>query len=690
LRLGSVLLGVSAVLLGWATVVEVFHGRKPTQFAIYGSWWFSAILVLLAVNVFCAAAIRFPWSRRQTGFVITHVGLLVLLTGCLLTRIDGVDSQIYLPEGRQSHRAYQESQRFALRVVPYASDAKDSGTGDAPANAPNPPSEARETREASGGEKIGVPFVAGPFNWCDYARLWWFPWRLAHRDCGLLYDADGIRLEVLDYTSDSDLAPAAPLKLAIDPASAADEGKPSAGAGWNLVELSPDPFGHMDRQSGDSERTNRHTFSDGRRIVYWSARDAGETNAFLHSAPEGPLGEKGQLVLWVVDRKFTFPVDGLEPGRRVPLGDSGLSLEMVGMRGELMAVDLRIHAPGDPSRPMTLMAEFPDFNRHDYTHGIYGAYWVDADAKWVRGFPRIADHRKMLAVGGARFDILQGADGKLHYRAWKSPRFDAVGPMPPLNRPMTAFAAGKPITLEVHAFEPADAAGHIVRPVSWKMQQEKERGRLQKQRRAKVRLTVDGNAEEFWIDGSNPAIGGDPAETNTVRSAAGKRRRVEVALEFDAFDLGFDVYLHRFDRRLDPGTSMASHFGSEVDFRQRPDDSDADESGDDAPPGNPRGASILTRVNVTLNEPIDFMDPTTGRSYRLFQESYQERMARHARADDAPDRTRQFVSILTVNYDPGRGAKYLGSLLIVVGVFITFRMRAYVFQRRPPADSQSK
>ena len=43
------------------------------------------------------------------------------------------------------------------------------------------------------------------------------------------------------------------------------------------------------------------------------------------------------------------------------------------------------------------------------------------------------------------------------------------------------------------------------------------------------------------------------------------------------------------------------------------------------------------------------------------------------------------ASVLTVNYDPGRGVKYLGSSLIVIGIFTMFYMRAYFFgPRRQP------
>jgi hypothetical protein len=63
---------------------------------------------------------------------------------------------------------------------------------------------------ADNGQQTGdivVPFTSGPFNWSDYqdGTLPAVPWSLAHRDRGVLYDHDGIRLEVLDYLSNSEI-----------------------------------------------------------------------------------------------------------------------------------------------------------------------------------------------------------------------------------------------------------------------------------------------------------------------------------------------------------------------------------------------------------------------------------------------------------------------------------------------------
>ena len=141
-------------------------------------------------------------------------------------------------------------------------------------------------------------------------------------------------------------------------------------------------------------------------------------------------------------------------------------------------------------------------------------------------------------------------------------------------------------------------------------------------------------------------------------------------------DVGFRIRLRPegFERKLDPGTSQASHFGSRVDFIDREDDSHV----------------LREDVQISMNAPVDFTDPELSRSYRLFQEAYRgpfmagtpmyREIAR--RLPEPPGRDQLFITILTVNYDPGRWVKYTGCLLIASGITTMFYMRAYFFTPR--------
>ena len=132
-------------------------------------------------------------------------------------------------------------------------------------------------------------------------------------------------------------------------------------------------------------------------------------------------------------------------------------------------------------------------------------------------------------------------------------------------------------------------------------------------------------------------------------------------LRADEVGLGVQVFLRKFRRRLEPGASQASFYSSLIDFR------------DEA------GHSLRSNVLVTLNQPVDFTDPVTGRRYRLFQTSFvgplQPEKLDSAGIGGADPPPRLFLSWLTLNYDPGRGWKYLGCLLIVCGVFCRYFLR---------------
>lgn len=148
----ALLLALAAVL-AWATFVESAYGTEAVHFAIYDSWWFALILALLGVNVLCAVLIRLPWRRHQTGFLITHAGILVLLAGCIYSAQSGIDAQMPVFEGNTTHLAYEDTRHFQLTVYP---DRSPDGAVSV----------------------IDIPFAAGPFNWEMYKRLPWFPWGL--------------------------------------------------------------------------------------------------------------------------------------------------------------------------------------------------------------------------------------------------------------------------------------------------------------------------------------------------------------------------------------------------------------------------------------------------------------------------------------------------------------------------------
>lgn len=116
LALAVTLIFSLAGVLALGTFVEAAFGTPASQFFVYQTWWFNLLIAMLAVNIFCAAAIRFPWKRHQTGFVITHVGLLTLIFSALISRLYGIDAQMPIFEGESSHFAQNDDFLFELAI----------------------------------------------------------------------------------------------------------------------------------------------------------------------------------------------------------------------------------------------------------------------------------------------------------------------------------------------------------------------------------------------------------------------------------------------------------------------------------------------------------------------------------------------------------------------------------------------
>lgn len=139
------------------------------------------------------------------------------------------------------------------------------------------------------------------------------------------------------------------------------------------------------------------------------------------------------------------------------------------------------------------------------------------------------------------------------------------------------------------------------------------------------------NGENYWL-GSNTALQLFSKDTVYFVTYGNKR-----------LDLGFNMTLDRFEMEKYQGTEMAKEYRSVVNV-----------------PGE--GQKL-----ISMNEPLKF------RGYTFYQSSFQENKMGEPTA-----------SILSVNYDPGRWVKYLGSLMIVLGSIMLFYFKK--FGTQPKAE----
>ncbi|NQT38703.1 MAG: hypothetical protein HQ581_14495, partial [Planctomycetes bacterium] len=734
-------------------------------FAIYRTGWFAVLLAVLGINVLNAALTRLPWKRRHVGFLVTHAGILVLLFGCWVSRRGGEEAYLTvyegLPEGRPIGVAFAKTAHFRLTIHPEPDDDSDEL------------------------QQITVRFAGGPFNWEDYADRWPFPWRYGQRHTkgDVLFEEDGIKLEVLDYYSDSAYLPTDPLTLQIREKppeadeTAAPEGQsadtPSTSAKtWEVHQLAIAPSQRHDHKqpygTGSSSR-NPH-------VSYWATGSFEETRIFSDDAPVGPIDKLGQIVLHVGGRKFHVPLADLaedwhrqdtdsshRPTRfpvidsKTPSEESGLTIETTGFSfWPHTEIGLKLHGVGDSPVQLTVSADAPQFNQHDYRHGVIGACWTDAsqlaDVPWleehtrawfqrevrpwltqmVRGqgeppaeavwlleglirrhgawFQQVVREQsvppadvgpmieELVRRHATRVDILGGADRRLHCRVWSSSKVEIIGLLPvkepSLSEPIEDIESIKdpdpetivtldqfavPVQLAVARFEPVDHRGRRMTSRAF-VNKENSQSSPGKQPQAKVRLTVDSNEREFWLAQVNGRHLFSPLQPEQREEVQGKDRRVVISLNQDELPLGFRVRLKEFVKSLDLGSHAVRRYASRIDFL----------------PADPKEEPLLKDIWVELNEPVDFADPKSKRSYRIFQSSFEPVPATHQEMRGQPYENPEFReltgdfaptdlvygSVFSMNYDPGRGVKYAGSLMITAGIAIIFYMRKYFHRKR--------
>ncbi len=101
--ISSVQLAIPLMLIvgasvAYGTIVESRYNAELAKMVVYQSWWFQSLLCILWINIFTSTISRIPYKFHHLGFVVTHIGLLTLLIGAMVTSQYGVDGQLRVVE----------------------------------------------------------------------------------------------------------------------------------------------------------------------------------------------------------------------------------------------------------------------------------------------------------------------------------------------------------------------------------------------------------------------------------------------------------------------------------------------------------------------------------------------------------------------------------------------------------------
>jgi hypothetical protein len=673
---GVVITTVLSLLLAWGTFIESEYGAAIARFALYDSLWFALLLGIFAVNLLTAMLIRFPWKRYHAPFLIAHCGILVLLFGCYLTWRNGEIAQITLPEGAAGTKAIKtDQQHFTVHTTLH-----DAGT----------------TQNA-----VDIPFEPGPFNWEDYNRDNWakqnrryraslgLAMQWGRRDFGELRRSSlkDVKIEVINYLVNSETEPVLPLDLSlhwkkpIRTVTEFGEVKETP-RNWERIQLEIKPQGHFGRMEIRGVQTE---LSLGERINYRSAASMSEVEAFRNARPDwnntaantgANAGTHGQIVLYYNGRNHSIDVDRLirETAGNQSFRVDGIPFTIGSVqfnpRGPLIAFTL--NSSEKLTERLTLFPDNPEMNIHAQKLGVFGYYWLQSEK--LSQNPDYAGHPILQRIALPRLDFIQGTDKKLYYRLWNGQNIVTDGVVP--NRvagKKTRFTIAPQtpgeVEIVIEHYAPQDFPGLrvVALPVG------KDYSGNNTEQRVQLRVTVDGKEETFWLRAVEKSVVPLPPERDQIRYVHGNSRTVQIQWNYDTVDLGFGVFLKKFEMRTEPGTRMSSHYSSLVDFVEI---RDKNLSGFSRSLDDFRTLGNGRDVLISMNRPTVFQG--AGRSFRVYQSSYSgpyfpDNPWFHELYDgkifpwEKLPREAVYMSTLSINADPGRGLKYLGCFLIIFG-----------------------
>ncbi len=150
-------------------------------------------------------------------------------------------------------------------------------------------------------------------------------------------------------------------------------------------------------------------------------------------------------------------------------------------------------------------------------------------------------------------------------------------------------------------------------------------------------LLIDVDGQEFWLRS------GEPVSFNR------KGERVSFVLGKKSLQLPYELILDRFKMDTDPGTATPASFESFVTLFN--------------------GNKGSTKHHIFMNNPLKH------ENFTFYQASYFQ-------TQEGP-----YGSVLSVNFDPGRFWKYLGSLLLVLGSIWHYLLRRKNMIKKPGAPA---
>lgn len=125
-----ILIAAAALFVIAGTILEsIADSHLYAASFTYDNPLFTCLLGLFFINILVSALRRWPFRRRHIPFLITHLGLLMVIGGVIIKNIAGVQGALVIREGSGSHQitlphtqVVEVKERDTNRIVQYSLD----------------------------------------------------------------------------------------------------------------------------------------------------------------------------------------------------------------------------------------------------------------------------------------------------------------------------------------------------------------------------------------------------------------------------------------------------------------------------------------------------------------------------------------------------------------------------------------
>jgi len=644
LQIAVIVLVVLVVVLTIGTMVESWYTGKLAQELIYRTWWFNALMGVLFLNIFFAAAKKWPWKKHQTGFVITHIGLELMIIGGVVNSLYGVDSIMQLVS-QETEQAVNEDLKQSASSAIEIDESLIEVTW--------PAKYKQNTRR--------YPFSPGTLSWGSSKEdnfklkldsmlhvLSWMAHPFPH---GWSANLDhGAELEILNYYSHAKL----------DWFKAAPDGAKDTCIAARIELNNPRVNTKMDfwLATDDPRRSYRLignvAMAD---LLTTHSLSPQQLKEFTSPPRDADRGEMGELVVFFDGKPYRFRIDKFLKQAPLPFTD--------GWAGQVV----EYYPEGDPKAPFDPAKKQPATNPWVQLEllppggakAIPVMMGTRGQAGVALGLPEQLSNRVQVwyhvpdwryGLGDRIRGVLQlapGEGGVMHYRTFntnaeqKEFMVESTGPAPK-DKEVTIWGKMQ-WGLRIPEYLPKAA---------YYLQPENKRPGLDHRELAQAlhcRLTIDKESKEFWLAKPKPGM---PDRSRAVVEVGGEKLMFHFGDQ--TIDLPFEVKLLRAEETTDPGSSQAASYSSFVMVKDKP---SKDRNG--PPPSE-------AEYYITMNEPMKYD------GYKFFQTGMNTKSL-----DPDPETLRPVaISTFTVSSDPGLMLKYLGSIFLAMGIVMMFYTKKYV------------